>query len=176
MLLSRHKANRGRDGIGRLLCVKDSARGKARLSRIGRPSCSPRRGAAAARARVRIRATLEHPGQQRIRCLGGRGVLCAPTARQTNGLIGVSPENKSPRNLESIIGRVRPGNYRRNYSRFQKNSTKNSSESRARAPLPERRFPTTLDCRSAAELLRANGQQIAYVYYESEAWLQSAPR
>jgi hypothetical protein len=42
--------------------------------------------------------------------------------------------------------------------------------------LPERRFPTTLDCRSAAELLRANGQQIAYVYYESEAWLQSAPR
>ena len=88
----------------------------------------------------------EHPDQQRIRSFGGRGVLCAPTAHQTNGLIGVSPENKSPRNLESIIGRVRPGNYRRNYSRFQKNSTKNSSESRARAPLPERRFPTTLDC------------------------------
>jgi len=38
--------------------------------------------------------TLEHPGQQRIRCFGARGVLCAPTAHQTNGLIGVSPETE----------------------------------------------------------------------------------
>ena len=45
--------------------------------------------------RVEARADLEHPGQQRITSLGERDVLCAPTARQTNGLIGVSPENKS---------------------------------------------------------------------------------
>src|SRR5262249_28399229 len=36
----------------------------------------------------------ELPDQQRIRCFGGRGVLCAPTAHQTNGGNGVSPESE----------------------------------------------------------------------------------
>jgi hypothetical protein len=37
-------------------------------------------------------AAMEHPGQNGIRSFGERGVLCAPTAHQTNGINGVSPE------------------------------------------------------------------------------------
>ena len=36
----------------------------------------------------------ELPDQQRIRCLGEHGVLCAPTAHQTNGPIGASPKTE----------------------------------------------------------------------------------
>jgi hypothetical protein len=52
------------------------------------PAASRRRGQFETRG-----DTLEHPGQQRIRSIGGRGVLCVPTAHQTNGIIGVSPES-----------------------------------------------------------------------------------
>jgi hypothetical protein len=36
-------------------------------------------------ARAYSRAALEHPGRYSIRCLGERGVSCAPTAQRTNG-------------------------------------------------------------------------------------------
>ena len=89
--------------------------------------------------------------------MGGRGVLCAPTAHRTNGINGVSAETEYPRNLESIIGLVRPGNYRRNYSRFQKSSTKNSSKSENIAPLPDRRGPIQTQKRKTM----INKQQLA---------------
>src|SRR5262249_19956992 len=85
--------------------------------------------------------TRELPDQQRIRCLGLLGVLCAPTAHQTNGPIGASPKTEWPTNLKSTIRRVRRGNYHLNYSTFQKSSTKNSSKSKNVAPLPDRRGP-----------------------------------
>jgi hypothetical protein len=82
-----------------------------------------------------------NPTSKGLRSLGERGVLCAPTAHQTNGINGVSPERGQLTNLKSIIGRVRAGNYHRNYSHSQKSSIKNSSKSktnnaRARTPLP----------------------------------------
>ena len=36
----------------------------------------------------------ERPGQLRIRSFGQLGFLCAPTAHQTNGVIGVSLESE----------------------------------------------------------------------------------
>ena len=46
------------------------------------------------------------------------------------------------------------GNYHRNYWRFQKSSTKNSSK-RPIAPLPERRFPPPWSVENVIELVSA---------------------
>src|SRR4029077_16328301 len=81
------------------------------------------------------------PAIKGLGALGEAGVLCAPTAHQTNGPIGASPKTEWPRNLKSTIRRVRRGNYHLNYSPFQKSSTKNSSKSKNIAPLPDRRGP-----------------------------------
>ena len=43
---------------------------------------------------LRHAGLLEHSDQQRIRSFGERGNLCAPTAHQTNGINGVSPESE----------------------------------------------------------------------------------
>jgi hypothetical protein len=73
-------------------------------------------------------------------------------------------------------GRVRPGNYHRNYWRFQKNSTKNSSK-RPIAPLPERPPPWTAEVSPNCFIVRdTDGQQLAYVYYESEPGRRSAAK